>query len=96
MPERDELDRLIDSELPGTPSRATGLEQRVMVRIDTEAPARSRVFGARGGGRWPERRQPAAIILSIGVPLSMRQNGTTVSTAGGGGLPTVANPSAQT
>jgi hypothetical protein len=82
MPERDELDRLIDAELSRYAEPRAGLEQRILARIDTEPPARFRIFGA--WERWALAGAiAAAIILSIGVPLSMRQNGTTVSTAGG-------------
>jgi hypothetical protein len=67
MPERDELDRLIDSELARYAEPRTGLEQRVLASVDAASSARSPFF--RAWQRWALAAAiAAAVVLSIAIP----------------------------
>ena len=67
MPERDQLDRLIDSELARYAEPRAGLEQRILARVSVEAPARSSLF--RGWRYWALAGAVAAVIvLLISIP----------------------------
>jgi hypothetical protein len=80
MPERDELDRLIDSELTRYAEPRAGLEQRILARVEAEYLPRSWFF--RRGQRWALAGAAAmAIVLAIGIPLSTHHE-TSVNTAG--------------
>jgi hypothetical protein len=75
MPERDELDRLIDGELSRYAEPRAGLEQRILARVDTEAVRRPGLIS-----RWQAwvlvGAAAAAILLLVTVPrLVHRQQG---------------------
>lgn len=81
MPERDELDQLIDSELARYAEPRAGLEQRILARVEAESPVRSWVFGR--WRNWALAGAIAALALAmIAVPLLRNPHReTAVSTA---------------
>jgi len=79
MPERDELERLIDSELASYAEPRAGLEQRVLARLEADGAWGSRIF--LGWHRWALAGAIAmAIALIIGLPRFTHR--VTVNTAG--------------
>lgn len=68
MPERDDLDRLIDSELARYAEPRPGLEQRVLSRVETEEANRSNWFLVLHGSKsWALAGAIAAIVLSLAL-----------------------------
>ncbi|MBS1801752.1 MAG: hypothetical protein JST28_00215 [Acidobacteria bacterium] len=66
MPDRDELDRLIDSELARYGEPRAGLEQRILARVAAQTPRASWLF--HGWQRWAIPGMIAvAILLVAGV-----------------------------
>lgn len=67
MPERDELDRLIDSELARYAQPRAGLEHRILARVEAEAVRHSGIIG-----RWQAwvlvGAAVAAILLLVTIP----------------------------
>jgi len=63
MPERDELDRLIDSELASYAEPRAGLEQRVLARVAAENP--SQLWVLAGWQRWAIAGMVAVTILLV-------------------------------
>lgn len=87
MPERDELDRLIDSELARYAEPRVGLEQRIVAHIAAQGSNRSSFL--RMWQRWALGGSvTAAIVLTFGIRL-VTHHETSVNTAG------VARPSRQ-
>jgi len=78
MPDRDELDRLIDSELARYAEPRAGLEQRILARVGSEAMRRPGMLG-----RWRAwvlaGAVAMAIVFAIGLPLS-KHHETSVNT----------------
>jgi len=69
MPERDELDRLIDSELARYAEPREGLEQRVLARVSAEGS--KRVWALNRWQYWALAGVAAALIITmVVVPLS--------------------------
>lgn len=62
MPERDDLDRLIDSELARYAEPRTGLEQRILARISAQGAARS--LALRQWHRWALAGAVAALAIA--------------------------------
>ena len=80
MPERDELDCLIDLELVRYAEPRAGLEQRILVRVEAESSSRS--WFLHGWRRWALAGAVSmAIVLAIGISLSAHHE-TSVNTAG--------------
>jgi hypothetical protein len=79
MPERDDLDRLVDSELAQYAEPRTGLEQRILARVMAEASTQSWMFR---GWQWALAVAAAiAVVLLISLP-RIAHRGATVNTAG--------------
>lgn len=79
MPERDELDRLIDSELARYAEPRVGLEQRILARIEAESSRRSWLLS-----RWRLWALAGAVVaivlLGVSVPRVLHRE-TDVNTA---------------
>ena len=72
MPERDDLDRLIDAELARYAEPRMGIEQRIMARVKAESSHRPSFF--RGWQQWSiTGTVTVAIMLAIVIPLSTRR-----------------------
>lgn len=78
MPERDELDRLIDSELDRYGEPRAGLEQRILARVAAETPSQSWLL--RGSQRWAITGMVAVAILLVAGIQRITHHETEVST----------------
>ena len=75
MPERDDLDRLIDSELARYADPRAGLEQRILTRVVTEGPQRFSLL--RNWQRWAFVGVVAgAMVLAVGIQLATHRKVT--------------------
>lgn len=76
MPERDDLDRLIDSELAHYAEPRPGLEQRILARVDAASSTRSSLSHA-----WRQWALVGAIaialVLSFSIPRFMHRETST-------------------
>jgi hypothetical protein len=78
MSERDELDRLIDSELGRYAEPRGGLEQRILASVEAASPVRLAFF--RAWRRWVIAAAiTAAVVLSIAIPRLMYQETSTTT-----------------
>jgi hypothetical protein len=81
MPDRDELDRLIDCELARYAEPRPGLEQRLLARIDAHSSAPSLVFHA--WQRWALATAiTIALVLVLSIPHFMHRETSTTTAHG--------------
>ena len=79
MPERDELDLLIDSELARYGEPRPGLEQRILATVDAESVGRAWIFRGWRVWVWTSGAAVAAVLLA-GIP-QLRHSEVPVTTA---------------